>query len=164
MGIYTTYTKIIEGLNKLLDFTSIMLMIAMLAITLYQVIMRNVFDNAPVWSEEASLIMMCWFVYMGVVIGLKEGTHIGITLLVSRLSGKLRFLLEVVVNLLILSLSVLFVYYGHALSVFVQNSSLPATGLSSSVFYLPILMSGMFMLLVVLGKIAEQLLHRRAQQ
>ena len=158
---YNAYAKFIELINKVLDVICSVLMLAMVVVVAYQVIMRQIFDNAPAWSEEVALIMMCWFVYLGIAIGLKEDLHIGITMLVSRLPRKVAFVLEVIVNLIILMLSVLLFNFGHSLANFVRANTLPATGTSVSIFYFPVAISGILMLLVVLFKIAEQFANRK---
>ena len=161
LGAYKGYAKIIELINKALDLICIILMLAMVAVVFYQVIMRQIFENPPAWSEEVSLIMMCWFVYLGIAIGLKENLHIGITMLVSRLPKKVAFVLEIIVGLLILTLSVLFFHFGNSLANFVRANSLPATGASVSIFYFAVAASGILMILIVLFKIAELIVNRK---
>jgi len=158
---YNAYAKFIDILCKVLDFICITLMLAMVAVVFYQVIMRQIFDNAPAWSEEVSLIMKAWFVYLGVAIGLKEDLHIGITMLVSRLPKKIMFAVELVVSALILFLSGLFFHYGYSLANFVRANSLPATGTSVSVFYFAIATAGVLMILIGLLRIAKQIVNRK---
>ena len=161
LRIINRYKSFINIINSALDFISVLLMLSMCFIVTYQVVMRYVFSNTPSWTEEVALIMVCWFVYLGAVIGLKEDLHIGIEMFVSKLPKKVLFAVEVVDNLLILGLSALFMNFGFSLAWFVRNNSLPATGLSVAVYYYVIGIAGILMTLVVLGKIAEQLIKRR---
>jgi len=163
LKVYNGYAKFLGGINKVLDVVCIALMLTKVAAVFYQVIMRQIFDNAPAWSEESALIMMAWFVYLGIVIGVKEGLHIGITMLVNRLPKIAQFVIEIIVNLLILTLAVLLFHFGYSLATFVMANSLPATGLSVSIFYFPVAIAGLLMILMVLGKVAEQFVITRRE-
>jgi len=158
---YNAYAKFIDILCKVLDYICIILMLAMVGVVFYQVIMRQIFDNAPAWSEEVALIMKAWFVYLGIAIGLKENLHIGIGMIVDRLPRKVAFVVELIVSGLILVLSVLFYHFGSALANFVRANTLPATGTSVSVFYFAIVTSGLLMILIVLLRIAGQIVNRK---
>ncbi|MCL2618805.1 MAG: TRAP transporter small permease [Defluviitaleaceae bacterium] len=158
---YSAYAKLIDKLCKVIDFVCSFLMLAMVVVVFYQVVMRQIFQNPPAWSEEVSLIMKCWFVYLGIALGIKEDLHIGITMLVSRLPKKLMYAVEIFVSLLILGLSGLFFHYGTALATFVRANSLPATGISVSAFYFPVAASGILMVLIMLLKLAGQIANRK---
>ena len=160
---YNSYKKFILNMNKGLDVITIILMLAMVGVVFYQVIMRQIFERPPIWGEEISVTFMVWFVFLGIVLGLEEDLHIGITMFVSKLPAKLQFVIEVFVNLLILLLAVLFVVLGYTFTstMFGFGTSLPATGLPAAIHYAAVPISGALMVLVVLGKLAGQLIQKK---
>ena len=163
LNIYNAYKKAIKAMNKALDVIIVILMLSMVGVVIYQVIMRQIFENPPMWGEQIAVLLMIWFVFLGIVLGLEEGLHIGITLLVSRLPKKAAYIVEIIVNVLILVLATLFILFGaeHVATLLRTGAVMPVTGLPNAIFYLPIALTGALMVLVTLGKIAEQIIQRK---
>jgi len=163
LKIYNYYKKFIGGIGKVLDVITISLMLAMVGVVFYQVIMRQIFERPPIWGEEITVTFMVWFVFLGIVLGLEENLHIGITMFVDRLPKKVQFGIEVFVNLLILVLAILLLVYGYTLAsrIFGFGTSLPATGIPAATHYAVVPITGGLMILVTLGKIAGQLINRK---
>lgn len=53
-------------------------LVAMSAIIVWQVIARYVFNASPAWAEQASLVILFWFVFFAGAAGVREGFHIRI--------------------------------------------------------------------------------------
>ena len=163
MKLYNYYKKFIGGMGKTLDVITILLMLAMVFVVFYQVIMRQIFERPPIWGEEISVTFMIWFVFLGMVLGLEEDLHIGITMFVAKLPAKVRFAIEILVNLLILTLAILLVVYGYFLAsrMLSFGTALPATGIPAATHYAVVPITGVLMILVVFGKLAGQLMNRK---
>lgn len=58
----------------------------MIGVTFLQVVFRYVFDAPLTWSEEVARYLFVWIVFLGAVLGLHRGMHIGVDLLTQRLS------------------------------------------------------------------------------
>jgi TRAP-type C4-dicarboxylate transport system permease small subunit len=57
----------------------------MLLAIAYQVVMRYVFGDTPSWSEELAVLLFCWTVLGGLALGVHEGYHVRLTVLVDTL-------------------------------------------------------------------------------
>ena len=82
------------------------------AVALSQIVMRWIFKDPIIWSEELIRLMYVWICYIGWTIASRNRTHIRITFLVStlpRLPGKV---LQTINCLLVILFSVLMVFYG----------------------------------------------------
>ena len=160
---YNIYKKIITAMTKTLDIVIIILMLAMVAVVFYQVIMRQIFENPPMWGEQISVLFMVWFVFLGIVLGLEEDLHIGISMFVNLLPKQFMFFIEIFVNLLIGVLAVLYIRFGfnHFSFLWRTGAVMPVTGLPNAVYYLPVSLTGGMMILVLLGKIVEQIIKRK---
>ena len=162
--VYQFYKKLVHLLVSILETAAILCMITMVCLISYQVFMRYVLNNTPGWTEELSIVLMGWFVFMGLVVALKENLHISIEMVVSRLPQKVAFVIETINSLLILLLSGIFVYFGFTLAWALRNNVLPGTGLSVAVQRIPVGIAGVFMILVVLLKLAEQFIEKREEK
>ena len=163
---YNRYKKFISYMNKVIDVVSILLMLSMVGVVFYQVIMRNVFERPPVWGEEVSVTLMVWFVFLGVVLGLEEDLHVGITLFVSKLKPKIQFFLEVVVHILTMVLSLTLLVYGYRLAsrMLALGTRLPATGMPAAIHEIVIPITAVMLLLVCIGKIAGMFINGKESE
>ena len=60
-------------------------MAIMLACIALQVVMRYVFGNAPSWTEELALLMFSWCIMGGIALGVREGFHVRLDVLLNAL-------------------------------------------------------------------------------
>jgi TRAP-type C4-dicarboxylate transport system permease small subunit len=72
--------------------------IMLFAITV-QVVMRYVFNYAPPWSEELALLVFSWATIGGLALGVREGFHVRLTLLLTPLPLTARGLAERIISL-----------------------------------------------------------------
>lgn len=77
--------RIVEYLAKLLRASLVAAMGVMLACIAIQVVMRYVFSNSPPWSEEMALLMFSWAILGGLALGVYEGFHVRLDLLLNAL-------------------------------------------------------------------------------
>jgi TRAP-type C4-dicarboxylate transport system permease small subunit len=88
---------------------SIALMLACIAL---QVVMRYGFGNALSWSEELALLMFSWAALGGLALGVREGFHVRLTLLLEPLPGSARLWAERAIQLLTAALGAYLVWSG----------------------------------------------------
>ena len=81
---------IVERVAVLLRASLAFATVAMLACISYQVLMRYVFSKSPAWSEELALLMFSWGILGGMALGVHEGFHVRIDLLVEQVSATLK--------------------------------------------------------------------------
>ncbi|MDD5008809.1 MAG: TRAP transporter small permease [Syntrophorhabdaceae bacterium] len=98
----TGFAAVIGGV-----FTGIMTLIVG-----YAVIARYIFNRPIGWSEEISVYLMVWAVFLGAAYTLKEDAHIGVDILISKAPARIRRALLLFHYLVgILFMSILF-YHG----------------------------------------------------
>lgn len=129
-------------------------LVAMAAIIGWQVFGRFVLESSPSWTEQASLILMIWYVMFAAAAGVYEGFHIRIGLLEERLGEKaapVRRITAVIVMLLGLVL----LLYGAQLTWLVRGNVVPSLGISRSVAYIPMPIAGLLMALFALPQVID---------
>ena len=82
------------SLSRLLIAFGAIGLLAMTAIIGWQVFGRFVLNSSPSWTEQASLILMIWYVMFAAAAGVYEGFHIRIALLEDTLGPRARALLR----------------------------------------------------------------------
>jgi TRAP-type transport system small permease protein len=70
---------------RLLDHLLVVLMAAMVAMVLGNVVLRYGFNSGITVSEELSRFGFVWLTFLGAVAGAREGSHLGVDLVVRKL-------------------------------------------------------------------------------
>ncbi len=102
----TTASRL-EGISRVMDKTLsygvAILLVAMSAIVFGNVVSRYFLDTTLGWYEEVSRFLLIWIVFLGAVIALIRGDHLGIDLLQSLLSARACRAVVVLSDLLVLT-------------------------------------------------------------
>ena len=127
-------------------------LLAMTAIIAWQVFGRFALDSSPSWTEQASLILMIWYVMFAAAAGVHEGFHIRIALLEEKLGERARPVLRIVA-LVVAVIGIVLLVYGAQLCWLVRGNTVPSLGISRAVAYVPLPVSGLLMALFALPQI-----------
>lgn len=71
--------------TRLLQWSLVAATGVMVACIAIQVVMRYVFGHTPSWSEELAVLMFAWAIMGGLALGVREGFHVRLDLLVNAL-------------------------------------------------------------------------------
>lgn len=120
----------------------------MTAIVLSGVFFRYVLNDALAWSEEIAKFMMVWMAFIAAPLAYKSGALVAIEALPRALKGRVREVLLVVIELIVITLMVVFIIKGAFLA---QNASIQrASTIDLSIMYVYAAMPvGAFMVLMV---------------
>ncbi len=132
-------------IEKVLEYLSMGMLVAMVVIICYQVVLRFVFNSSPSWSEEIAIVLMIWFGILSIPIGVKLNLHIGIEYIFNLLPPRARWVTSRGIFLLIAGFGLMMIIHGIDLVEFMSMSTLPATKLSSAVEYVVIPISGLML-------------------
>lgn len=67
-----------KKINRVEEWLSVAVLIAILILLSYQVIMRFVFHNTNSWSEELARYLFIWLVYLSASYAIYKNAHIKI--------------------------------------------------------------------------------------
>jgi TRAP-type C4-dicarboxylate transport system permease small subunit len=120
-----------------------------------QVFLRYVFSIAFIWGEELSLFAFIWCVYLGTAVCSWRHTHFSFDLFSEILTGRVAGAQRLVVDLCILSVTVVMVITGWQFSQMSLARLSPALGITLFVPTIIIPVSGVLMSLVCLMDIVR---------
>jgi TRAP-type C4-dicarboxylate transport system permease small subunit len=112
---------------------------AMVAVVSAQVVMRYVFNGSFDWADEVSRIAFVWTTFLAIPLGIREGAHVGITLLVDKLPAGLRSAIGRLMNLLAALMLLVVCWTSIAVAAATWSERLGAVNMTSSVFFLPVI-------------------------
>lgn len=119
------------------------LLVAMTILIVLQVMLRNVFHYSIRWGDEVALDMFIYITFFTLAVALRGDQHLRVELFVSWLPEKGRKCLELIDNLILLTLSVMMVYTGFILVQYGFNSKMASTGWPTAIIYLPTPLAGL---------------------
>ncbi len=123
----------------------------------WQVFARYVLNASPSWSEQASLVLMIWFISFAAAAGVKEGFHIRISAFADSLPGRWPNRLQLVSHLIVALVGAAMAFWGGELIMRTWEHTIPTLGISRGFAYLPLPISGVLIALFALENFLEQL-------
>ncbi len=104
-GVFERIVDLLAILNlrlgSLLRGFCTLLLVAMTVIVLVQVLLRYVFNDSLVWSEELAKILMVWTAFLIAPWAYRQGANVSIALFVTVLPNLIRSLLRILIHLLV---------------------------------------------------------------
>ncbi|MFA6505340.1 MAG: TRAP transporter small permease [Treponemataceae bacterium] len=96
-----TRAALFKLLNNFEIYLAAFMMLLMTALLFTQVVTRYLFGYAVVWTEELSIIMFVWVVYLGISSSTKEGGHLRIDILPNALPPKGKKIVLLITDLVV---------------------------------------------------------------
>ena len=81
IGVAASY--LLRQLRRIVDVGSILLLLAMTGLILFQILGRYVFNYSISWSEEAAIFAQVWLVMLGSGIAMRNRNHVGVDVLIA---------------------------------------------------------------------------------
>lgn len=152
--------KLIDWYYKALELIVVLALAAMCVMVFGNVVLRHFFDSGINTSEELSRFMFIWLTFLGAIVAMREGGHLGVDMVVRRLSGWAQFaavLLAQVVVLVCCAVLLWGLIRQHSLNV--ANTGM-VTGISLSVVYSVAYLCAASIGILTLANIAKLLLGK----
>jgi len=97
--------------KTLTAFCAIFLLL-MVVFAVYNVVMRYVFENPPVWGDLLTVLSNIWLVFLALALTVRDNDHIALNLIYSWLPLKAAFLIQQFWKLVIFCLGIVMIVYG----------------------------------------------------
>lgn len=105
-----------KSLKKLLDkitlTVSVVIFIAMVLLTTYQVGMRYIFKSPSSFSETLTRYLFVWLVILSATYVFGQNDHICISFVKDKMSGAVRKVVDLIINIVIIVFSATIMLYG----------------------------------------------------
>ena len=76
---------VIDKFFKLLEFLVVACLVAMVVMVFGNVVLRYVFNSGITVSDEMSRYCFIWLTYLGAMVAMREGGHLGVDTLIKHL-------------------------------------------------------------------------------
>jgi TRAP-type C4-dicarboxylate transport system permease small subunit len=142
-GIVAVFNLIHIGMVYVAKF----MMVAMVLITFANVVLRYGFNSGIIWSEEVSLLLAVWFIFIAMSLGVKQQLHINITVIPNGLLAPwMRKFIVLLRSLVELSVGYVMLVDGGKLVGITMKSIMPATQWPAGLLYMILPVSAVIMI------------------
>lgn len=100
------------AVKKILTAFCAVLLLAMVAFTVYSVVMRYVFKNPPIWGDLMTVLSNIWLVFFALALTVRDKDHIALDLIYTRLPLKGAFVIQQFWAVIIFCLGIIMIIYG----------------------------------------------------
>lgn len=141
-------------------FISAVGLVLMTLIIGWQVFARYVLNASPAWSETAALLLMLYYIMLAAAVGVYEGFHLGLKILLDSVSPGIRRGINILNNALIAIFGISMLVNGALLADFTADHIIPTLNISRTFAYWPFAAAGLLISVFAL----ERLLNAASQQ
>lgn len=114
-------------------------MTVMIVVVASQVFMRYALNSSIDWADEVSRMAFVWSIFIAIPLGIREGIHVGIDLLTSRMPPNLAVQVNRVMLALSFVLMCVVVYQSVVVAYQTWSERLGAINISSSYFFVAVI-------------------------
>ena len=122
--------KIIDGFFKLLEFLVVMCLFAMVIMVFGNVVMRYAFNSGIQVSEEMSRYCFIWLTYLGAMVAMREGGHLGVDTMIKALPLAGKKVCVFLSELLMLGCNTMFLWGTYKMHDLQVTNISPVVGIS----------------------------------
>lgn len=135
-------TRIALTIDSFVETFCLLSMLAMVLIVTTQVLTRKLLNFVFFWSEEVTLLLLAWFAFMGIAIGMREHLHLAMDVLDNIASKKTLVILDKFIFVCNFLFGLYLIIYGWQFTSLMAESTLPATKLPNSALYVVMPLTG----------------------
>ncbi|MEM2117326.1 MAG: TRAP transporter small permease subunit [Thermoplasmata archaeon] len=157
LKVFELYKRLIDIIEKLEIIITSFLLGLMACIIMLEIVSRYFLKHPFPWVFELTMIMITYVVYIGIPIMYKQKALIILEFLSSRLPLNFQEIIYFIWELMIGVLMIFIIIATHELMIIQRKYTSPTLDISFIYFTLPILISGISILLINIKNIIEHL-------
>lgn len=115
----------------------------MIVVVSAQVVMRYVFNGSFDWADELSRVAFVWTIFLAIPLGIRDGTHVGIELLVNRFSLRTRRIIFRATSLIAGAMMLVVFWQSVVVAGATWSERLGSIDVTSSVFFVPLILGAL---------------------
>ncbi len=145
--------KILDLSEKSISYIAMIFLVIMIVIVSTTVFTRYVFNYTFRWTDEVALLMMIWFGFIGLALGVKNSIHLSIEYFMSLVPDKYQKFIYQIENVAVGTFGWFMLKYGYQLYDRTKITRLPATQWSRGLLFIMLPVSGLLVLIYSIAKL-----------
>lgn len=137
----------LDAIRVLCIFLASVALVILIATFGWLVFGRYVLNVTPTWVEQLALVLVCYIAFLGAAAGVKEDTHLGVTLFRDMLPIPAQKVLLIIIDIILAVFGAVMLLAGIALMQFGWDTLLPMLNIPESFRTLAITLCGALLLI-----------------
>jgi TRAP-type transport system small permease protein len=133
--VRTQYEALLARFDRAARWAIIATTAAMIVVVSVQVFLRYIFNTSIDWSDEISRLLFVWCMFLAIPLGIREGSHVGVELLVTHFPQTTKRNIARVMSVVSIGLMAIVLYQTVIVS---WDELLPTVNLSANWFLVPL--------------------------
>jgi TRAP-type C4-dicarboxylate transport system permease small subunit len=133
---------VLAGVQWLSIFTASIALVVLIVTFGWLVFGRYVLNVTPTWVEQLALILVCYIAFIGAAAGVRDDTHLGVTLFRDLTPEPVQKMVMIVIDFLLAAFGGIMCFAGIALMRFGWDSLIPMLNVPESFRTLAITLCG----------------------
>lgn len=138
---------VLAGVQWLSIFTASLALVILIVTFGWLVFGRYVLNVTPTWVEQLALMLICYIAFLGAAAGVREDTHLGVTLFRDMLPVPLQKIIMILIDFILAAFGTIMFIAGVQLMKFGWDSLLPMLEIPESFRTLAITLCGALIIL-----------------
>lgn len=151
------YNRAIKKLNTIVLAAGGIMLLAMMAIIMWQVIARYFLKVSTPWCEELARYLFIYVIMIGSAACVCTGGHVSVTLLVDRLPKKVAYAVSIFSSVVCIFFYAVLVYTGYLATVTAAKRVSSVMSLNMGAVYAALPLCGLLMIVYGIMDLAERI-------
>ena len=147
----SVYDRLLNGVSNITAVVTGAALVFLTIIFGWLVFGRYVLNATPTWVEQAALLLVVYIGFLGATIGVHRKTHLGVSVFLEMSPKPVQKFFELLTHILLCGFGLMMVIYGYKLTCFKWDALIPLIRISEGFRSLPILLSGVLIVLYSIG-------------
>ncbi len=106
------FNNIDRFIHRMLESMCSLFLAAMVGFTIYNVTMRYVFNNPPVWGDLLTVLSNIWLMFIALSLTARDNEHIALNLIYEKLPERLSLYIRQFWKIMIMIIGIVLMIYG----------------------------------------------------
>jgi TRAP-type C4-dicarboxylate transport system permease small subunit len=146
----TAAERVVQRVNRVVEIVVIVAFATLIGVVAAAVFFRYVLNDSIVWGEELARYLFVWITFLGGGLGVGRNIHVGVDAVVEAMPERVRKLVEISVELMIVVFVASLIFVGAQFALFGMNARALLLPIPMGYVYLAVPIGGAVMLANVL--------------
>ena len=101
-----------RSIHRILEAMCSIFLAAMVGFTIYNVTMRYVFNNPPVWGDLLTVLSNIWLMFIALSLTARDNEHVALNLIYEKLPNRLSLYIRQFWKIMIMVIGIVMIIYG----------------------------------------------------
>jgi len=153
-----------EGfITKALHYVLAFSLASMVLLVFLNAFLRYAASSGITQAEELSRYFFVWTSFLGTIVAFKDNKHVGVDILVSRLTGKVRLVVDIFGYFIMMFIVSIMAWGGYNYFLIAMTSKGPATGIPFSYIVLALIVAAVAMAVLCIQKAYQELVSKEGK-